>query len=259
MKRISWIDSHFHLLEMEKKKIDIELTLNNLMNKGFVYGLDISVDMDGLDRRAGLAEKHDFLYFTTGLTPASTGNPGINNDLMKMAEIINHPKCLAVGEIGLDYHWNYGTPALQQELFIAQLALAAKKKVPVIIHTRDADADTIGILASRKPDRAGIIHCFSSDYAFARQAIDLGFCISFAGNVTFPKAVDLQETAKKIPLESLLIETDAPYLSPVPVRGKPNTPEHIIHTYNYLAELRGLSLEDLASAVLANFKRIMGL
>jgi TatD DNase family protein len=259
MEKNQWIDTHFHLLEMEKKKIDPESTLVKLAEMGFTCCLDISVDLDGFDKRAGFAARYPFLYLTTGFTPASAGNASIKQDLDRMVRTIQTPKCLAIGEIGLDYYWNYGTKERQKELFLTQVEIAKTYNLPVIIHNRDADADTLELLRYASPSRSGIIHCFSSDYDFAKKAVDLGFLISFAGNVTYPKADVLRETAEKIPLSSILVETDSPYLAPVPVRGKPNSPENIVHTYEFIARLRGISTTGLVHAVLSNFRRLMGL
>jgi TatD DNase family protein len=259
MEKIRWTDTHFHLLEMETREFDPEMTLKRLESMGFSYCLDISVDLDGFERRAAFAARFPFLYLTSGLTPASAGHPAIREDLDRMALTLKTPKCLAVGEIGLDYYWNYGTKTQQRELFLAQIEMAKANGLPVIVHTRDADPDTLEILKTACPPRAGVIHCFSSDYDFAKKAIDLGFLISFAGNATYPKSIQIRETAAKIPLSSILVETDAPYLSPVPRRGKPNSPEFITHTYEFLAQLRGMSAGELAAAVTSNFRRLTGL
>jgi TatD DNase family protein len=259
MEKIPWTDTHFHLLEMEKKEFDPEMTLKRLENAGFAYCLDISVDLDGFERRAGMAARFPFLYLTTGFTPASAGLPGIKEDLERMVNTIKTPKCIAIGEIGLDYYWNYGTKDEQKDLFLVQVEIARAHDLPVVIHTREADQDTIELLKMAAPPRAGIIHCFSSDYEFAKKAIDLGFLISFAGNLTYPKSTALREVAEKIPPDSILVETDAPYLAPVPMRGKPNSPEYIAHTYEFLARLRGMTAPELAFAVTGNFRRIMNI
>jgi len=159
----------------------------------------------------------------------------------------------AVGEIGLDYHYDFSPRETQQAVFRAQVDLALELRLPVIIHTREAEADTMEVLKSAGPDLRGVLHCFTGTRELADAALELGFYISLAGIVTFPKALELREIARAVPLDRLLIETDSPFLTPVPHRGARNEPARVIHTAETLASLRGISVAELDRATTANF------
>jgi TatD DNase family protein len=249
-------DSHFHILNMEKKGVNISALLDRIFNGFLEYGIDISVDAEQIDRRLEISEKYPGLYLSIGFGPAYVLNENWKADLEKINRYVKYKKIIAVGETGLDWHWNYGTKEKQIELFESQLYLADKHRLPVVIHNRKADMEIEEALKRIKPGRGGIIHCFSSDYDFASSMLDLGFYISFAGNLTFKNAHNLHETACKLPLNRILLETDSPYLSPVPLRGKINTPENIHHTYSYFAELRKIPVDDAARKISENFKRL---
>ena len=162
-----------------------------------------------------------------------------------------------IGETGIDRYWNYGREGEMEELFRLHLRLADELDLPVVVHSRDADSETAGILRDHCPSRKGIIHCFSSDTAAARTFLDLGFMISFAGNVTYKANEELRKAAAYVPLDRILLETDSPYLSPVPLRGRPNTPASIVHTYTLVAGLRGLAPQQLDEIVRDNYLSIL--
>jgi len=168
----------------------------------------------------------------------------------------NFKPITAIGEIGLDWHWNYGTKKQQMELFEAQIQLADKYKLPVLIHNREADQDILNILKQNSLNSRGILHCFSSDYETAVKLIDMGLYISFAGNVSYKKNSVLREVASKIPVESILLETDSPYLSPQQVRGKPNHPGHIAYTYETVADCQNIPLKEFINSIKNNFKSL---
>jgi TatD DNase family protein len=169
-----------------------------------------------------------------------------------MQELLAHPKVVAIGEIGLDYHYDFSPREVQREVFSRQLAMARK---PVIIHTREAWDDTLRLLREH-PGVTGVFHCFSGGPEEAEQVLEMGFYLSFAGVVTFPKALRIQEAARMAPSDRLLVETDAPYLAPVPRRGKRNEPAFVLETARRVAELRGESLDQLAAATTENFRRV---
>ncbi len=176
----------------------------------------------------------------------------------KLIGLVNENKrVIAWGEIGLDYHYDNSPREIQSEVFICQLRLAREVNLPVIIHTREAEADTAATLEREcaGSERAGVMHCFSGDAAFAEKMLELGFMISFAGNVTFRKAESLREAVKIVPLERMLIETDAPYLAPVPLRGRRNEPANVVETARLIAELRGMTIEEIGTVTTANFHR----
>jgi TatD DNase family protein len=169
------------------------------------------------------------------------------------------PEVVAVGEIGLDYHYDHSPRETQRDVFARLVGLAREVGKPIVVHTREAAADTLAILEREGArDVGGIIHCFSEDRAFAERALDLGFDVSLSGIVTFKGAVAVQEVAAWAPVDRILVETDSPYLAPVPLRGKKCEPAHVVHTARRVAELRGMALEDLAAATLANTERRFG-
>jgi TatD DNase family protein len=202
-----------------------------------------------------LARQHDFIYATVGVHPhdAAKATP---ETFAAMETLAAETKVLAIGEIGLDYHYDFSPRDVQREVFIAQLKLAARAGKPIVIHTREAWEDTLLVLREHWSG-AGIIHCFSGGPAEARQALDLGFYLSFGGVLTFPKAEALREAARMTPEDRLLVETDAPYLAPVPKRGKRNEPAFLVETARRLAEVRGTSPERIAETTTANFERLL--
>ena len=175
---------------------------------------------------------------------------------VELATLAREPEVLAVGEIGLDYHYDHSPRDTQKQVFAKLIALARELKKPIVIHTRSAPADTLALLESEGArDVGGVIHCFSEDRSFAERALDLGFDISFSGIVTFKSSAAIQDVAKWAPLDRILVETDSPYLAPVPLRGKPCEPAYVVHTAKKVAELRGIALEALAEATTLNAAR----
>lgn len=213
------------------------------------------------DLEAGvrLATAHDYIYATVGVHPhdASKAEPAT---FERLATLLQHSKVVGLGEIGLDYHYNFSPPETQTEVFAAQLKLAREAGKPIIIHTREAWEDTLALLDDHwDPNLHGIMHCFSGGPEEAERVLNMGFYVSFAGVVTFPKAARVQEAARVTPQDRLLVETDAPYLAPVPHRGKRNEPAFIAGTVKKLAELRGETVEQVAAVTTGNFFRLFGL
>ena len=167
------------------------------------------------------------------------------------------PMARAIGEIGLDYHYDFAPRDVQQQVFREQIRLARRRSLPIVIHTREAEDDTFRILAEESAgDSGGVFHCFTGDRAMARRALDIGFHLSLAGIVTFPRALELKEVAKLVPIDRLLIETDSPFLAPVPFRGKRNEPSHVARIAEVIATLRGTSVTSIADAAVDNFRRL---
>jgi TatD DNase family protein len=191
------------------------------------------------------------VYHTIGLSPSEVINPGRDWDT-KLEEGLTYPKVVAIGEIGLDYYHKYGDRNAQIEFFIRQLEMASNHNLPVVIHNRQAGEDTKNILKSKLSSSGGILHCFSEDLPFAKEMIDLGLFISFAGNLTYRNAKNLHDVARLLPIESILIETDSPFLTPHTYRGKRNQPSYIGETAKFLAELRGLSIDELCEILIQN-------
>ncbi len=256
------IDSHFHGAHIQDKGIEIAALLDKLTEKGFAGALDIGVNPDDFPQRYRLLENNAGVFFSSGCYPASAADKQIMTDLegtmQSLKEQFKNPRLRAVGEIGLDYYRMYASKEEQQQLFIRQIELSRELRLPCIIHNREADNDMLDIL-KQHDNCGGVMHCFGSDLDFAKRVIDLGFFVSFAGNVTYPKAGRILEAAVKIPLGSLLLETDAPYLSPQTVRGHRNHPGFIGYTYEFLADARNISMERLISSVKKNFFSLISL
>jgi len=213
-----------------------------------------------LDAALPFAESHDWIYTTVGIHPheAKEVTQAHYDELVRLAQ---HQRVIAWGEIGLDYHYDFSPRDIQQSVFRKQLALAAQAKLPVIIHCREAWSDCLAILEQdwRATRLGGILHCFSGTLEEARKGIAMGFLVSFAGNSTYPKAQNLREVAREIPLDRLLIETDAPYLAPQAYRGKRNEPAYVAEVARTLAGVRDLAADELAAATAQNFRRFFRL
>ncbi|MCF7927959.1 MAG: TatD family hydrolase [Spirochaetales bacterium] len=252
-------DPHFHILEMQKKELNIPQRLDEAFEI-LDLGIDIATNEEGFDLRTSFDQRYPNLYHTVGLShyEAAREPASQNAGLEVIKRQASSSKVVAVGEIGLDYHHNAAPPKDQKKLFAKQLELAHSLDLPVVIHNRNADEDVYEILESHDLRRRGIIHCFSSDRDTALRFYELGYLISFAGNLTFKNASALRAAAQALPPESFIVETDAPYLSPEPNRGRPNHPAQVKHTYQYLADLRGLALQDLAIQIRSNIRDLLG-
>jgi TatD DNase family protein len=255
------VDSHCHL-DDAKFDADREQVLERAQAAGVRTMLAIGTGDGPPDLEAGirLAEKSPAIYATAGVHPHNAAKTD-DSTMPRLRELLRHPRVVGLGEIGLDYHYDVSPRDRQQAVFREQLAIAGEARTPIIIHTREAWEDTMLELRTRWAPTGlpCVLHCFTGNAAQVREALELDFFVSFAGIVTYPKALDVQEAARLVPLDRLLIETDAPYLAPVPHRGKRNEPAFVAETARKLAELRGEPLEVLASESAANFRRIFGI
>lgn len=219
----------------------------------------VGFDSPTIEKSLALATEFDNLYATIGWHPTEAGSYSPEIEKM-LVEKLKHPKVVALGEIGLDYHWMSDPKEVQEAVFRRQIQLSKVHNLPFVVHTRDAMADTYAVIQSEGVGpRGGIMHSFSGTYDEAKQFLDLGMMISFSGVVTFKKALDLQEAATKLPLDAILVETDAPYLAPMPFRGKENTPAYTKFVVEKIADLRGVSAEVVAQATYDNALRMFGL
>jgi len=256
---VSLIDSHCHL-DSQEFDADREEVIERALAAGVEHMVAIGTGNGPPDLEAGirLADQYPRFYATVGIHPhdAAKASPG---DYRRLTDLLSHPKVVAVGEIGLDYHYDFSPRETQKSAFIEQISIAAAARKPIVIHTREAWDDTVALLENHwTPHQLpGIMHCFSGGPTEMRQALDLGFYLSFGGIVTFPKALDVQAAAKAAPRDRILLETDAPYLAPVPKRGKRNEPALVVHTARKLAELRSESFEELSQATSDNFRRLL--
>ncbi len=252
------VDSHFHLLSLERRGLDPAACRDEFFEAGGRWALDVAVDTNGWERRLEWGSEEPRLWYTAGIHPSEAASVK-PEDIVMAARQAEHPRCLAVGEIGLDWYRGRDDEEAQRRLFRSLLNVARNAALPIVIHNRQADSELLEELDAFGWNGTGIQHCFSSDLPFARRALNRGFLLSFAGNLTYPANSALREVAAWAPLDRLLVETDAPYLAPQPVRGKPNRPVHAGLTAQCLAEVRGLTVEDVLVVTGDNFARLMGL
>ncbi len=249
-----FFDAHAHYDDKAFKEDRDEVILS-LKDANISYVVNAGSCIRTSKAAVKLAEKYDFIYATAGVHPGNITNFG-EASLEKLRKLCEHEKVVAVGEIGLDYHYDNTDKALQKEAFCAQLELAKEVGLPVVIHNRDSFADCLDIIkASPIRETGGLIHCFSGSVEFLKVILDMGLYISLGGTVTFKNANKLLEVAKYVPLDRLMLETDCPYLAPVPFRGKRNSSVYICHTAEKIAELKGISLEEVAFKTYENAKQ----
>lgn len=252
------IDTHAHL-DMKDFDKDRQETLERALKGGITHIITIGTDLSSSLRALELAARHDFVYASVGYHPHNASN--MDPQLIKELEgLSSEPKVVAWGEIGLDFYRGYSPPDAQMEAFKRQLEMAMDLDLPVIIHDREAHKELLKVLEQMGRDmHKGVIHCFSGDYDLATGLIDMGYHISIPGTVTYKKALQVQEVASRIPLERMLVETDAPFLAPVPYRGRRNEPLFVTHTAQKIAELRHMDFQELALQTSENAKRVFDL
>ncbi|MDD9272021.1 TatD family hydrolase [Paenibacillus sp. GCM10023248] len=251
-------DSHTHL-NAEQFQEDQEEVIQRARDAGVTRMVNVGFNRETIPSSIELAEKYDFIYTTVGWHPVDAIDmmPG---DLEWIESLCAHEKVVAIGEIGLDYHWDKSPRDVQQRVFREQIALARKLRMPIVIHNRDAHHDILTILKEEKASEVGgIMHCFSGSWETAKQCLDMNFHISFGGPVTFKNAKQPKEVLAQVPLDRLLIETDAPYLTPHPFRGKRNESAYVRLVAETAAEIRGLTLEEIAEITTNNAIRLLGL
>jgi TatD DNase family protein len=250
------VDSHCHL-DFPDFADELDQVVQRGRDNGVGLFLTINTHLTRFERVLAVAERFDDVYCTVGIHPHEAGTEP-KAETERLLDLACHPKVVGFGETGLDYYYDKSPRERQRDSFRAHIAAARIADLPVIVHTRDADADTLDILDEEMGKGAfpGLIHCFSSGPELAEKAVEMGLYISISGIVTFKKAEALQETVKTIPLDRLLVETDCPYLAPIPFRGKRNEPAHVTYTAAKVAELKGISPAELAEATTANFRRL---
>jgi TatD DNase family protein len=260
-----FIDSHCHIDGAEFDS-DREQVISRAEDAGvemmLVVGTGDATDFENFTRVVDLAEKHENIFVSIGVHPhdAKTLDGESESRLIELAKTSR--KVIAWGEIGLDFFYEHSAREIQKKTFRKQIRIARELNLPIIIHSRDADSETVEILTeecTNKNFRGGIMHCFGGTPEMAETLMDIGFLISFAGNVSFKKAESLRQSAKVVPHDKLLIETDSPYLAPIPYRGKRNEPAFVVETAKFLANFYNIPLQDLAQATTANFLRLFRL
>jgi TatD DNase family protein len=251
------VDSHCHL-DFPELAGEIDAVLASMRENGVTHALCVSVTLEDFPQVRALAERYPQLYASVGVHPDYPDVPEVTVE--ELERLAAHPRVIAIGETGLDYFRIKGDLEWQRERFRRHIRAARACGKPLIIHTREAAADTLGIMRAEGASRVGgVMHCFTETWEVAQAAMDLGFHISFSGIVTFKNARTLKEVAQRVPLERMLIETDSPYLAPVPFRGKTNQPALVKHVAEEIARLRGQSVERIGQATSENFFRLFGL
>ena len=245
------VDSHCHLdfPDLANRMPDV---LQRMQESGVDVAVCIGVNLEDFPKVIALAEQHSQLYATVGVHPEYTDVE--DPDEERLLALALHPKVIAIGETGLDYNWQKDKPEWQRDRFRTHIRAAKRCGKPLVVHTRDSAVDTLRVLKEEGADTVGgVMHCFTENWDIGRQALDLGFYLSFSGIVTFKNATIVKEVAQKCPLDRLLVETDSPYLAPVPYRGKPNEPAYVRYVAEEIAKLRSLSIGAVHQATTDNF------
>jgi TatD DNase family protein len=251
-------DTHAHL-NAEEYKEDLDEVISRALEAGVTNMVVVGFDRPTIEKAMELVDRYDFLYASVGWHPVDAIDM-TEEDLVWIEELAAHPKVVALGEMGLDYHWDKSPKDIQKVVFRKQIQLARKVHLPIIIHNREATADIIEILKEEKADEVGgIMHCFSGSPETARECVNMNFYISLGGPVTFKNAKRPKEVAAEIPLDKLLIETDCPYLTPHPFRGKRNEPSYVKLVAEQIAEIKEITYEEVAEVTSKNAKKFFGI
>ncbi|MFT7560352.1 MAG: TatD DNase family protein [Flavobacteriales bacterium] len=252
------VDSHCHLdrINLDKYSNGLDDAVLAAKERGVDAMLCVCISDENRQAVIDIAERYDSIYASVGVHPCDIGAEVQSTDSLK-EWVRSSSKVVALGETGLDYHYSKDREIEQKQSFSHHLMVAGELKLPVIVHTRDAREDTLSLIKEfGNTESSGVLHCFTESWDMAEKALDLNYYISLSGIITFKNAHELRDVAKKVPLDRLLIETDSPYLAPMPYRGKPNEPKYVREVAEYLAELRGISLEELAAITSKNFYRL---
>lgn len=254
------VDSHCHLdrLDLAAHGGSLDAALDAARARGVGHFLCIGVSADNAAAVKDLASRYADVHCSVGVHPLDLA-PGEAPALDWLLGELDHPRVAAIGETGLDYHYEPEAAELQQQAFRLHLEAAHITGKPVIVHTREARADTLALLREAALPQAGVLHCFTEDWDMAKAALDIGFYISLSGIVTFRNAEALRDVARQVPADRLLVETDSPYLAPIPHRGKPNLPQYVREVAEFLAQLRGVEFERFAEQTTENFQRLFPL
>lgn len=250
-------DTHAHL-DDENYLEDFQEVLGRMKSAGISRVTNVGFDLPSSKRSVKLAQDYNFIYAAIGIHPHNAEE--VTDELLEqLLDLAKQPKVLAWGEIGLDYYRDLSPRSLQKEVFVKQIELANKAGLPIVIHNRDAHQDVLEIVKAYPPKYGGVFHCYSGSWEMAKVLLNLGFFLSFAGPITFKNARHTVEVAKNVPLDRILVETDSPYLSPEPRRGKRNEPTYVREVVKKIAEIKELSLEEIALQTMHNAEAIFGL
>ena len=253
---MKFFDSHAHYND-EKFDVDREEVLNELYESYIKGAICAGYGVDSSKKAIELSTKYNWMYATCGISPNDI-NETVEKDLEEIEKIATDHRIVAIGEIGLDYYWNKDNKELQKEIFMKQIKIANALNLPIVIHTRDAVMDTLEILKENECKKRGVFHCCPLKIELEKEALKLGYFISFSGNITFKNAKS-QEVVQQVPLDKLLIETDCPYLSPEPNRGKRNTSANLKYIAEKIAEIKQISIEEVAEVTYENVKKLFNI
>ena len=251
------IDSHCHLDRLALDDYDQQLSgaIDAASSCGVERMLCVGISVNNRKQVVAIAESYPQVFASVGVHPLDVADGMATGQ--QLIEWSQHAKVVALGETGLDYHYSQDNKRLQQQSFVVHLQSAAAAKLPVIVHTRNAREDTLALIKEYgDPEYAGVLHCFTENWQMAKKAIDMNYMISFSGIVTFRNAEELRSVAKKVPLDRMLVETDSPYLAPVPFRGKSNEPKYVREVASFVAQLKGISYEELVRVTGRNFHHL---
>jgi len=251
---MEFIDTHCHIY-YDKYQDDINNVINKANDNNIKYMICVGVDLESSEKSITLSNQYESVFATVGYHPHESKLAG-DNYLDKMTELLKHPKVVAVGEIGLDYYYEHSDKNTQIKVFREQLELAKELNMPAVIHNRESDEDLYNNIKESKITK-GVIHCYSSDIQYANKIFDLGLLVSFTGIITFSKS--LQKVVKEIPIEKMMIETDSPYLTPIPFRGKRNEPHMVSLIAEKIAEIKGIPIEEVAKTTTNTAKNLFGI
>ncbi|MBR0574609.1 YchF/TatD family DNA exonuclease [Pasteurella atlantica] len=251
------IDSHCHLnsLDYETRHKDVDEVLENARKCGVQHVISVCTTLSDFEEMKALTSHRDDVSLSCGMHPLNIDDEPF--EIQRLIQLASDPKVVAIGETGLDYHYTPETRHLQLSIFEQHIDVANQLSKPLIIHTRSAREDTMSLLENHYAEKCGgVLHCFTEDYAMAKRALDIGFYISISGIITFKNAEELRDVVRKLPLDRLLIETDSPYLAPIPYRGKPNQPAYVREVCEYIATLKGISVAELAGITTENVQKL---
>lgn len=254
---MKYFETHAHMDDARFDE-DRETLLADLPNHGIAYLINIGANMESSLSSIALADRYSYIYAAIGVHPHDAEEMQ-HEDLDKLAKLSEHPKVVAIGEIGLDYYYDNSPREIQKQRFIQQIELANRLNLPIIIHSRDAVADTYDLIKQHNKNSPVLLHCFNQSTEMAKQYIRLGAKLAIGGTVTFKNARMIKEVIREIGLEHFVLETDCPYLTPVPFRGKRNDPSKLVYIAEAIAELKGITLEETVAATFENAKSFFGI
>ena len=250
------IDTHVHATKLHEKGIDLHEALQASFTAGLSACIDVGTHETDIADRLDTLDCYAGVYFAHGLYPSNADREDLVTALETVREALAGPRVCALGEIGIDRHWDYATPERQKELFAKQIQLANDADLPIIVHNRDAEQDLLDVFKTVRPNRESVMHCYGGPADYIANFLDLGFSVSFGGNVTFKNAPELRDAMLLVPENRLLLETDAPFLAPHPKRGRANYPGLIGYTYDAVSSHREISREHLVKIVAENTRRV---